>query len=486
MNASSQANAENLTSQFLLALLNKKPTDLDETLESFTNVNVFSSVASVIENRFRAKETYEKVCDQLFTLYRTRSPKARNFVLQFTPILAYSYLDGLTRINCKKEVLLLETLLLGMYNVEVGDKVDEQVFPNFRIPSLAQPSLYHEPLGLAAALLTEAALKRFDPSQRPRVNYGPLPHRETLRAAYRQTVLGLIFRVYGQNLSNMPQYTYTYTCSIIRKIVVQGLTDYEDQTPDAQDAPCQSRLTVDAQLLLELLNIAYSILLSRDTVHERSINVAVVSISALEAIQQRAAYELYPAVLLASQAMLSQAQVDLKGSKGAYRHDSRKGSTLVGLSKSMITNASFRTKKLPDDITVISSIHQVETMEEHKTGSTVLGAINEDKENEENGSLSGTSDVKPADKKSAVIDAMERITSKLSDLPIGKRRETKDSGKGVMSKIGNWGKERKDSERSARYDGAEDADFNPDEIPLRNLSDESDALSKGRSLESDD
>ena len=73
----------------------------------------------------------------------------------------------------------------------------------------------------------------------------------------------------------------------------------------------------------------------------------------LEAVQRRVEVELIAAPLLVSAALSDSSHLSIKGMSGSPQLVSSSGSgTARAKWKSMITNASFRTKKLPDDITV--------------------------------------------------------------------------------------------------------------------------------------
>ena len=98
---------------------------------------------------------------------------------------------------------------------------------------------------------------------------------------------------------------------------------------------------------------------------------------ALQAVEQRAQLELAPAAMLMCSALSDSAKLSIKG----VRSTSQLLSSTTSLSsanstgpramwKSMITNASFRTKKLPEDITVADGIDH----EQSATAAAAAGA----------------------------------------------------------------------------------------------------------------
>lgn len=111
----------------------------------------------------------ENVCTQLFSFYRSKEVELQRFTLQFVPTLIYNYLSSVAQGN-KKTCRCVETLLIGktyskqsfysrityyiglihvihftgLYNFEVVDEEGKPKVVSFRLPSLAQSSIYHE------------------------------------------------------------------------------------------------------------------------------------------------------------------------------------------------------------------------------------------------------------------------------------------------------------------------------------------------------
>lgn len=83
------------------------------------------------------------MCNQLFCFYRSGEEDLQRFTLQFIPALVLMYLENVThgdRQTCRS----VETLLIGVYNLEIMDKTGQSKVYSFRIPSIARPSIYHE------------------------------------------------------------------------------------------------------------------------------------------------------------------------------------------------------------------------------------------------------------------------------------------------------------------------------------------------------
>ena len=62
------------------------------------------------------------LCDLLFTIYRSSGslgPEARQFSLQFIPHLVYLYLQNYSH---KHSYHSVETILVAIYNIEIGEE----------------------------------------------------------------------------------------------------------------------------------------------------------------------------------------------------------------------------------------------------------------------------------------------------------------------------------------------------------------------------
>lgn len=63
--------------------------------------------------------------------------------MQFIPTLIYIYLNSVA-MGDKKNCRSVETLLISIYNVEVSTEDGYPKIVSFRMPILAQASIYHE------------------------------------------------------------------------------------------------------------------------------------------------------------------------------------------------------------------------------------------------------------------------------------------------------------------------------------------------------
>lgn len=102
----------------------------------FNNLNIYININDYFQ-------LVDPVCNQLFCFYRSGEEELQRFSLQFIPALIILYLENIThgeRQMCRS----VETLLIGIYNLEIVDKSGQAKVFSFRIPSIAQASIYHE------------------------------------------------------------------------------------------------------------------------------------------------------------------------------------------------------------------------------------------------------------------------------------------------------------------------------------------------------
>jgi len=191
----------------------------------------------------------QKLCLQIFGFYRAGPVESKVFSLQFIPSLMYAYLSGIAQ-GDKQDVGSIQTFLLAVYNIEAGEEPQNPKSHSFRVPNIAQPSLYHEPLGLASSSLTESSLRRLDPANRIVVKFGPHPHLHSFNAENRLPALAALLRIYSHYLTMYSKISLKESCLAFSRLVAQGYT------PQSEGSP---RIPVSSQLLVEILHIIYSL-----------------------------------------------------------------------------------------------------------------------------------------------------------------------------------------------------------------------------------
>lgn len=238
------------------------------------------------------------MCNQFFSFYRSNEAKLKSFTLQFVPTLIYTYLNAVAQ-GDKKSCRSVETLLLGIYNIEVSTDDGQPKVVSFRMPVLAQASIYHE-----EKCLNAYDLRRWEENSNKDVNWGPLPQVESVNAQNRLKIMTAVMFVYNQQLSSIPKSSLYHLCRMATQLVNQGFAKYghahrasygNDPNASAMvSSKPMPRIPLSAQFLLELLHATYFAMFNE---------FASIAIQTVDDIHNRACYELYPEVILVTNAI---------------------------------------------------------------------------------------------------------------------------------------------------------------------------------------
>ncbi|XP_062574728.1 hyccin-like [Saccostrea cucullata] len=326
------------------------------------NEELTTNLYCVLESLPQA-QVLDPICHQLFEFYRSKESDLRTFSKEFIPVIIWVYLSALST-SGKKTVRGLEAFLLGVYNLETTLPDGKPKVKTFRIPAYSQPSLYHEPTSISSISLTESALSRLDRREAETWCSGPLPQYEAINGQNRQAILSNVLQTYTMEIAELTTQSHLWFCKSSSRIATTGFlnlsdlyTDEEVATFSLSDSPQQSRrqsqygdlpprLAVSPSLMIEMLSGLYYVTFNSQP---------SLGLKAIYDLHHRASYELYADVLLVTNAMTNSLQSVVSSSS-----DSVRGMMAVtpstsahSISKSAITNASFRAKKLPDDISIV-------------------------------------------------------------------------------------------------------------------------------------
>ncbi|XP_051155963.1 hyccin [Leptopilina boulardi] len=389
------------------------------------DTEIVRAIYILLEERTKYCQLVDTVCNKLFDFYRSQEKELERFTLQFLPTLIYIYLNSVAHGDIKN-CRTVETLLIGLYNLEVVDMNGQPKVVSFRLPSLAMLSIYHEPSSLASASLTESAIRRFEECNSKLVSWGPLQQVEILNAQNRLKVMTSLLFIYNQQLSFISKHSLEQLCKVATTLVTQGFSKLGLHQRSSYNSETSfvprllPRIPVTNQFLLEFLHSIYFAMYN---------DCWYVANQATDDIHNRACYETFTNVMLVTNAIRN---ANSSGPPGQLGDNSlgiaiSSSSTGTSMSKSMITNASFRTKKLPDDIPI-----QVTKEEGGTENKSNLKSITEDQEiSEPNraGSVRQSKDTK--------------VVSKITNFSgLGKKPKEKD-GKGPKNLSGNELKEKK-------------------------------------------
>ncbi|XP_035785392.1 hyccin-like [Anopheles albimanus] len=345
---------------------------------------ISKALYSILNERTKYKDLIHPICNQLCNFYRSNEIELRRFTLQFVPMLIYLYLNSVA-LGDKKGCRSIETLLICIYNIEVSSDDGSPKVVSFRMPVLAQASVYHEEKSLQPS-----DLRRWEENSNKDINWGPLPSIESINAQNRLKVMTALLFTYNQQLNQIHKPALYHLCKTTSLLVNQGFprqtggghmhrSSYgsdpiSPQQPMAMAAPSHvvrppPRIAVNSQFLVELAHANYFAMFNE---------FASAAIEAVTDLHSRACYEMLPEVILVTNAIRNSLHANPSGQPS----DGPMGisvaltpaTTTVTVSKSMITNASFRTKKLPDDIPIQGP------NKEENGGLQHLSSINEESE----------------------------------------------------------------------------------------------------------
>ncbi|CAB3364222.1 Hypothetical predicted protein [Cloeon dipterum] len=307
-----------------------------------------TAIFRVLEDRIKYAECIEPVVGQLYSFYQSQNRSLQSYTLQFLPSLVFVCLNCVAH-GDKQSCPTVETLLLGMYNQELLDKSGKPRVFNFRMPSLAQASVYHEPMSLAPASLTESALRRLEECNTHLVQKGPYQPEEKLIAQNRLPVISALMFLYNTQLSIIPDFASEFLCKAVSRLVTQGFSKQSSHQRSSYDStlvpPTLPRIPVNSEFLLELLTAIH---------HALYTPYSSLATQSLDDVHFRASHELLTDVLLVTTALknLLQSTVPMGETAVSANISPVLSGNTATAHKSLITNASFRTKKLPDDIPI--------------------------------------------------------------------------------------------------------------------------------------
>lgn len=409
------------------------------------------AIYTLFDEKSRCPDLFESTVKQLFALARSKDERLREFVLLFAPSLLYIYLSSIS-FGDKKGVGSVEVALLALYNMEVLDEQGQPRIAPFRLPTLARQSVFHEPASLAPASFTVDSLQRLEAGDTDTVRWGPPTQMTSVTAATRHHLATAIMVAFNARLASLPKIALMHLCKAVSKMLCQGFnrpghhhrSSYGSESSFGLYPRPTPRIPVTSELLKELLHAVYFAMPAERSLHDlpplmsismplahfhysRFNEFASLGIQALEDIHMRAQYELFADVLLMTNAIKNSLKVNPSGQPS----DGPMGisvaltpsTTTTPLSKTFITNASFRTKKLPDDI-------PIQNTEEGKT----LSSITEEG------------------------DADERTAGKPIRTPQGSGREKESKDK-----------EGRERDKEKEKEGKEKTKFVPANIPIPNL-----------------
>jgi protein FAM126 len=248
----------------------------------------------------------------LYNFYRSNENELKCFTLQFIPNLIYLYLNAVAT-GEKQNFRSVETLILCAYNIEVCSDKGLLKSTAYRMPVLAQASIYHEEKNLHAS-----DLKRWEDHSNKEISWRTMSQVYKITAQNRLAVMAALMFVFNQQLSQIQKSSLYDLCKISSKLVAQGFAKLghsyrasygndplATSTSSTSSAPKQSpRIPLAQQFLVEVLHAIYFAMFNE---------FASAAIQAVDDIHNRACYELYHDVILVTNAIKNSLQANPSG-----------------------------------------------------------------------------------------------------------------------------------------------------------------------------
>uniref|UniRef100_A0AAF5PWE3 Hyccin n=2 Tax=Wuchereria bancrofti TaxID=6293 RepID=A0AAF5PWE3_WUCBA len=304
----------------------------------------------------------QPVVAQLLACYY-RGGILRYFVLQCIPSLIHIYLLALAK-RQKKSVSIFETFFLAIFNEEIlaGGILSESVtkkVEEVRIPSIRFPSVYHDPkkLNLASDIALKSGAPAFVQATKT-VRIGPYKSVDRIIPQNRQTVLTRLLKSVNGCLCRLSRdvicqgicLSTIALCqsgfSFRETVLVSRVFGSSFRRKEFDDFSKKPRLRISSQYLLESLNGLYFALFN---------GTPELAVQAVDAVHQRALYEFYADVILVTNS-ISETLLESNFHKNEELLTAqwvRPGKLDNHKRNEVVTNASLRLKKMPEDISPV-------------------------------------------------------------------------------------------------------------------------------------
>lgn len=246
-------------------------------------------------------------------------------MLQFIPNFIYLYLNAVSTPGEKQNYRCVETLLLCAYNIEVCSEKGLLKSVSYRMPVLAQASIYHEEKNLQAS-----DLKRWEENGSKEITWRATTQVYKITAQNRLSVMAALMFIFNQQLSSIQKSALYHLCTISSKLACQGFgkqghvyrqsygndpinMSSTSMTSSAASPPniakINPRIPMSQPFLVELLHAIYFAMFNE---------FASAAIQAVDDIHNRACYELYSDVILVTNAIKNSLQANPSGEFDVY------------------------------------------------------------------------------------------------------------------------------------------------------------------------
>ncbi|XGW08901.1 hypothetical protein V3C99_011314 [Haemonchus contortus] len=323
-------------------------------------------LTNYITVNYRDVDLVQPLVAQILALYY-KGGILRQYALQFIPSFIGTYLYALSK-KQQKSIAVFEIFFLAVYNEEIleggpqSDVLTKKV-EEIRIPSIRYPSIYHDPSKINA--LPEVTIMKPGnaPSVLTTVRVGPYPTIEEFTSESKFLILTRLMKsVNGSLVYLSSDVVSRHVCLATLSICESGFTfpetnfaskvmEAEHMCEVLEDHSKKPRQHVNSALLLELLTGVYMALFN---------GAPDLALRAIDSMHQRAQYEILAEVILVTSAIRnSLLENPLSKEKRdelmfGRTHNAEK------LRKGLVTTASLRIRKMPEDIPIQPELKEKE------------------------------------------------------------------------------------------------------------------------------
>ncbi|CAI4232676.1 unnamed protein product [Auanema sp. JU1783] len=307
----------------------------------------------------------QPILAQLLALYY-KGGILRQYAIQYIPAFIGSYMLAASK-KQQRSVSMFETFFLAIYNEEIletkgNSPMATKKVEEIRIPSIRFPSIYHDPMKITS--LPEIATLRPGgvPSVLTTVRVGPYPNYVNFSSENKFLILTKLMKT----VNNSVCYIYSevlsrFICLTALSISMSGFSFPETplrlkvlnphhQVEAIEDYSKKARQQVNSSILLELLTGVYLSLYN---------GTPDLALRAIDAVHQRAQYEMLPDVLIVTNAIRN-ALLESPVAKEKIDELAWKSHNKEIKRTDLVTNASLRMRRMPEDIPIQPELKEKE------------------------------------------------------------------------------------------------------------------------------
>ncbi|KAF1768171.1 hypothetical protein GCK72_008133 [Caenorhabditis remanei] len=305
--------------------------------------------ANYIASNYTDVDLIQSIIGQILAIYY-KEGVLRLYALQFVPGFVSLYLLALSK-KQHKSISLFETFLIAIYNEEIVENADnsEKKMEDIRIPSIRHHSVYHDPAKIQVQ--TDVPIAR-NANITPVLNtlrFGPFPSVSKMNGENKFMVINRILFSVNESLFEVASEVaaryvfcrsgFTFPETAFRSRVLE--TESHEVIEDFSRKPRQQ---VTGEFLNHLLRGCYLALFN---------GAADLALRAVDAIHLRAQYEMLPDTLLVVNSLRNSLLDNMwsKEKRGELMWTRPQHKENVK-HRGMVTNASLKMKRMPEDIPV--------------------------------------------------------------------------------------------------------------------------------------